>query len=155
MPSYQTKSLSQDFQTVADAVGKTEDANFKVEIVHDSFSEHPVYLAALALAYNSKVEWNLPDGVPPYKVTDMGAADGMLKSAIVKHKIDPFLVGYSGNDKSDRKTEQRWINLLEAVTPDDALFLLAMSKGKLPATFSKVITKKLVSEAFPKETKNW
>jgi hypothetical protein len=45
-----------------------------------------------------------------------------------------------------------FIEMLEAVDFDDAKLLVAVKEKKLPF---KTITKKLVMEAFPNETKGW
>lgn len=53
---------------------------------------------------------------------------------------------------SKRKREEQFIELLESVDPDDAVFLIHMKDKKSPY---KSVTKNLIMKAFPKETENW
>ena len=50
------------------------------------------------------------------------------------------------------RRETMFIELLESVNKDDAKLLISIKDGKLPYNG---ITKKLVQEALPEQTKNW
>lgn len=96
-------------------------------------------------AYDPSIEWNLPEGKPPYTPNRPESVPTSLKQ---KHRDFGFFV--KGFNKSERltavKRETMFIQLLESVHPDDALVVLNMVAKKPPI---KGLTKKIVEEAFP------
>ena len=67
-------------------------------------------------------------------------------------RLQYFVNTPQGNAMKPLRRETMFIEFLEAVDPLDAKLLLAAKSKKLPF---KSVTKKLVTEAFPEETKGW
>ena len=94
--------------------------------------------------FDEVVQWDLPEGKPPYEPAD----ESSVPSNLTKHnkKFGYFAKGGPGRDMPSFKREKLFIDILEVVHPKDAELLLSMIAKKQPA---KGITKKLVEEAFP------
>jgi len=94
-------------------------------------------------AFDPRIKWALPEGVPPYKVNDLVDQENVLiKDA---RKLVYFVEGGSANIKQ-LKRETLFIEFLESLAPADAKMILSMKDKKLPW---KGITPQLVNEAFP------
>jgi hypothetical protein len=122
-------------------VSKLKSRKEKVEALkaNDFFSLKTV----LQGAFHPNLEWLLPPGQPPFKANELQDQENML------HKEARRLVYFVKNGQPVRSQTQReamFIELLEAVTPADALLLCAIKEKKLPY---KGITADIVAEAFP------
>lgn len=96
-------------------------------------------------AYDPRIEWLLPSGIPPYKeAEDMIRDPGGLYREYRKFYI--FTKGRNSDNISQIKRESLFIQTLEKIHPDEAKVLLAVKEKSLPY---KGITAKLVQEAFP------
>ena len=107
----------------------------------------PALKAILGHTFNPNVNWLLPEGNPPYKPVDSSAEiEGQFTGEL--RRLYLFVEGPTEAQQSltPKRREQLFIDLLEAIHPDDANLLCSMKDGKLPFTG---ITRKLVSEAFP------
>ena len=94
--------------------------------------------------FDDKLVFLLPEGKPPYTPNIMGSIPSTL---LREHrKFGMFVKGGPGERMQAYKRERKFIELLEAVHPDDALLVLAMADKKSPI---KGLTKKLVQEALP------
>lgn len=94
-------------------------------------------------AFDPNIEWDLPEGDPPYKPCDFLDQQGRLYQETRRLWI--FLKGRRPDIKPAKK-EHLFIGLLESLDKDDAKLLLAVKDKKLNY---KGITYKLVQEAFP------
>lgn len=94
-------------------------------------------------AFDPNIEWDLPEGDPPYKPCDFLDQQGRLYQETRRLWI--FLKGRRPDIKPAKK-EQLFIGLIESLDKDDAKLLLAIKDKKMPY---KGITYKLVQEAFP------
>lgn len=94
-------------------------------------------------AFDPGIEWDLPEGAPPYKPCDFLDQQGRLYQETRRLWI--FLKGRRPDIKPVKK-EQLFIGLIESLDKDDAKLLLAVKDKKMPY---KGITYKLVQEAFP------
>jgi len=94
-------------------------------------------------AFDPGIEWDLPEGAPPYKPCDFLDQQGRLYQETRRLWI--FLKGRRPDIKPVKK-EQLFIGLIESLDKDDAKLLLAIKDKKMPY---KGITYKLVQEAFP------
>lgn len=94
--------------------------------------------------YDDYVEWNLPDGKPPYEPAD----ERTVPSNLLKQtkKFNNLVKGGQGDNLPAFKREMIFIRLIEQIHPKDAELLLKMVVKK---QLGKGITKKLVEEAFP------
>ncbi len=92
---------------------------------------------------DSKVEWNLPEGSPPYQAS---AAHNHPTNLLRENsKFKYFVKGGPGDKMPKYKREQIFIGMLEGVHPEDAKLVVSMiNKKKLTG-----ITRPVVEEAFP------
>lgn len=94
----------------------------------------------LRIGLDERIKILLPPGAPPYKPTESKEAQGMLFTEA--RKLYLFVQG--GNDSlTPFRREMLFIQMLEAVDPEDSKILIAMKDRKLP------IPATLVNKAFP------
>lgn len=107
--------------------------------------------ALLDMVYNPRIEFLLPETDPPYKPLEKeNDAQNVLKADV--RKMVYFINTNEGKNLRPFKREQIFIELLEAVDPDDAQLLLSVKNKKLPY---KGITKDVVAKSFPGIDNNW
>lgn len=99
---------------------------------------------AFRLTYAPPAPWDLPeDWVPKYTPNPYLDQESTLYQSM--RKLGKFLVGgYPGLDAEKKKL--LFVQLLESVTPDDAILLCSMRKGKLPW---RGMGRTIVRDAFP------
>jgi hypothetical protein len=129
----------------------------KIEYLQKMQKKYPHIISFLKYMFKNDIRFDLPAGPvedgngkllyrPQNKESDL---QNVLYSKLRKMKV--FMRGeYPGMSKAKR--EAQFIELLESVDPDDAIFIIAMKDKKSPY---KGITKALIQKAFPKETENW
>lgn len=133
------KLISQIFTDVS----KISSRAGKIEELQKYKNEMPV-VAMLKYTLDPKIEFALPEGAPPYKVSeDLIDDPGTLYREI--RKMNYFIKGKSDNIHPIKR-ETLFIQLLESLHPEEAKLVLAMKEKKMPY---KGITLKLVQEAFP------
>ena len=109
------------------------------------YSETQAFRDVLRGTFDESLEFNLPEGRPPFTVN---RPESVPSSLLKLHKqFGYFVKGSKGNSIPDYKRESMFIRLLESVHPADAEIVLSMVSKKSPVKF---LTKKLVQEAFPK-----
>jgi len=107
----------------------------------------------LGFAYDPVIEWRLPETSPPYTPQPKEAD---LQNVLIA-EIRKLNVFVNHNDYLNIKPlarETQYIQLLEAVDPDDAQLLIAIKNRTMPS-FAINITKDVVAEAFPGISKHW
>ncbi len=104
--------------------------------------DHPGLRRILQLAFDERVNWLLPKGVPLYKPNPMFDCEGQLYAEL--RRIYLFLEGGNVNLEPERR-ETLFIQLLETVTPADAKLLLDVQNKILPTKLDRNI----VEEVFP------
>ena len=138
MAYYVTKKIFEIIDMVAEAKTKAQ----KVEILkkYDTQALRDVLLGT----YDDYVEWNLPDGKPPYEPADVRS----IPSNLLKQtkKFNNIVKGGPGDKFPAFKREMFFIRLIEQIHPKDAELLLKMVVKK---QLGKGITQKLIEEAFP------
>ena len=97
----------------------------------------------LRYTFDSSVEWDLPEGAPPYKPSPYDDSQGMLYQEA--RRLYLFLKGGNPN-LSPLKREQLFISLLECLDKEDAKLILSVKEKKLPY---KGINPKIINTAFP------
>jgi hypothetical protein len=106
-------------------------------------------MTILDCAFNPDIVWNLPEGTPPYKVSDVLDGEGMLYQEIRRLYLFMKDRGSSIEGKQHTlKREALWLGLLNSVTEADAKLLCAIKDKRLPSNL-RPITLPLVQEAFP------
>lgn len=113
-------------------------------------SDFPIK-ALLDCVFNPNIKFLLPETPPPYRPSDKESdVQNVLKRDV--RKMVYFVNTPQGQQLTPFKREAMFIELLEAVDPDDALLLLDVKNKKLPF---KNITKDLVAKAFPGIDSKW
>lgn len=95
--------------------------------------------------FDDRVQWNLPNGTPPYTPSRDATHPKTLRRSNVNFK---YLVKgiYESENMLKPKREKIFIDMLETVHPEDAKLLVSMINKKNPV---KGLTKKIVQEAYP------
>ncbi len=102
----------------------------------------PLY-TILKNTFDTSVVFLLPEGAPPYKPNPYPGQE--LRLYAENRRLYIFIEGQSPNINRVRR-EQLFIEILEAVCPQDAELLIAMKDKKMPYPS---ITGELVNQAFP------
>lgn len=116
-----------------------------------SYGDQKPLLTILDFTFDPAWLWLLPEGAPPYTPTAKEAdLQHVLKSDF--RRLQYFVNTPQGKAMKPLRRETMFIEMLESVDFNDAKLLLAVKEKKMPF---KSITKKLVMEAFPNDTKGW
>jgi len=94
-------------------------------------------------SFDESLEFNLPAGRPPFTPNKPESAPSSL---LKQHKEFGLFVKGNSSNLATFKIENKFVQLLESVHPEDAEYVLKMVAKKPPCRY---ITKKLVQEAFP------
>ena len=123
-------------------VKKAKSVNQKIKILHDHEETHGKEIKGMfELTYDNRLQWDLPEGNPPYKPLDksMDCQGNLIQDM---RRMPLFLKGL--NNLNAMKREQLFVRMLEEIDPDDALLLLEAKARKI-----KGISKKTVKQAYP------
>lgn len=102
-------------------------------------------LDVLRGTFDDSIQWNLPDGEPPYTPSLPESAPSSLLKQHLKFKY--FVKGFKESEAlNSLRRERMFIDILESVHPKDAVILIAMINKKSP---SESVTKELIQTAFP------
>lgn len=108
------------------------------------YSQHNALRDILRGTFDDSLEFNLPEGRPPFTPNRPESAPTTL---LKKHReFGLFVHGLKGDKLPAFKREQKFIELLEGIHPEDAEYVLKMVAKKPPVRY---ITKKIIQEAFP------
>lgn len=122
---------------------KTKSRKDKIKFLQEN--RISALLDVLRGTYDDAIQWNLPEGTPPYTPQEEGAQPSTLLKYHLNFKY--FVKGLrESNRLTNVKRERMFIDMLEAVHPKDADILIAMINKK---NLGRGITKKLIQEAFP------
>ena len=112
--------------------------------VLNRYSENWALRDILRGSFDEYLVFNLPKGRPPFTPNQPQSVPSTLNKL---HKnFGWFIQGGAGDRLNDFKRENKFIELLESIHPEDAELVLKMVAKKAPCRY---ITKKLVQEAFP------
>jgi hypothetical protein len=103
----------------------------------------PTLKTILQYTYHTKVKFDLPEGAPPYNVMETPANMGHNR---LPKEIRKFGYFFQNSDVTQIKREKIFIEMLEALDPEEAKLVLMIKDKKI--TY-KGITRKLVEEALP------
>lgn len=104
----------------------------------------PAVKNILVGTFDDAIEWNLPEGTPPYNPADLKSTANSFTRQL--DQLRYFVKGGPGDNLPKFKRESMFIRLLENIHPKDAELVLSMVAKKSPA---KSLTKALVKEVFP------
>lgn len=144
-------SFNMSVYEMLEAVDKEKTKAKKVSLLQQYSKESQALKIVVELAYDKAWQWLLPEGNPPYNPSPKEADLQHVLKADAR-RLQYFVNTPQGNAMKPLRRETMFIELLEAVDPLDAKLLLAAKHKKLPF---KSVTKKLITEAFPEETKGW
>lgn len=95
--------------------------------------------------FDNSIQWNLPGGEPPYTPNKPESVPSTLHRTHRNFKY--FVKGLRESENLNKiRREAMFIEMLEAVHPEDAKLLLSMINKRQPV---KGLTKKLVQEVYP------
>jgi hypothetical protein len=138
--------MKEGIAQIVKRIAKLPDKKSKLEAFALQENNH-VLKYILQLAYDPAIEWNLPEGTPPYKPFEGYDNEGLLYSEA--RRLYLFMKGMNSPLEPEHlktRRENQWIQLLQSVTPDDAE-LLCMVKDK-NITW-RGMSEALVRDAFP------
>jgi hypothetical protein len=122
---------------------KTKARKDKVSVLKKN--SHACLKDVLRGFFDDRVQWNLPDGEPPYTPN---RPESVPSTLLKQHLNFKYLVQgiKTSDDLPPFKREKVFIDMLETVHPEDAKVLVSMINKKSPV---KGLTKKIVQEAYP------
>ena len=127
-------------------INNAKDKPKKIEVLkkHDT----PAMRSLLKAAFDPKILWDLPEGIPPYIANEAPAGTEHTSLLSEARKLYHFVVG--GNNTINKlKKETMFIQMLEGLQQKDAEVLIAIKNKNLNTTF-KGLTAQMVKETF-----NW
>lgn len=98
----------------------------------------------LEVAFIPEKKMNLPEGVPPFKESDMGDAQHEGAFWQIARKIDIFC----RKDVKQLKLEVSFINALESLTREDAQILLEVKEQNLDKLYPNITHSELVKVGY-------
>lgn len=101
------------------------------------------FMTILKYAFDPKIEFELPEGEPPYKPCEFLDQQNRLYQEARKFYI---FTKRGAPNLHPLKRESLFVDLLESIDPEDAKLVLAVKNKNIPYNG---ITKKLVEETFP------
>lgn len=125
-------------------INNAKDKPKKIEILkkHDT----PAMRSLLKAAFDPKIEWDLPEGIPPYIKNEAPAGTEHTSLLTEAKRLYHFIVG--GNNTINKlKKETMFIQMLEGLQEKDAEVLIAIKNKNLNTTF-KGLTAQMVKETF-------
>lgn len=126
---------------VLENVAKKRYKEDKVKILQEN--DHWALRDILLGSFSDKIEWNIPDGDPPFTPNNPESPPSNLKKRNTEFKY--FVKGGPGDKMPGYKREQIFIGLIEAIHPEDAKLVIDMINKRKPAGISRPI----IEEAFP------
>ena len=97
-------------------------------------------------AFDPKIEWDLPEGTPPYKVNEAPAGTEHTLLLTESKRLWHFVKNADPKLSKTRK-EMMYIQMLEGLHADEAKLLINVKEKNLNATY-KGLTDAVVKEAF-------
>lgn len=139
-----SRSKKQTIGEIVESIQKTRSKAKKLQILKDN-NTRPLR-ALLLLAFDDKLIWRIPEGVPEYDRPDLEHGRGLVHLSYEFKK----LYVYTNNDNTERsklqtvKLERKFLKLLQALDNHEAKLLVSIKDRNV-----KGITKSLFLEAFP------
>ena len=125
-------------------VNNAKDKPKKIEVLRQY--DKPALRQILKGCFDPKIEWELPEGIPPYIENDVPAGTEHTLLINETKKLWHFVKGADAATNKLQK-ETMFIQMLEGLHKDEAKVLLDMKNGTLNKTY-KGLTADMVKEAF-------
>ena len=132
------------FHEILTKVNNAKDKPAKIAVLkkHDSVALRQV----LKGAFDPKIKWDLPEGVPPFKRNDAPAGTEHTSLFAEARSLWHFVKDADPN-LTKAKREMMFIQLLEGLQEDDADLMIAVKEKTLNKRY-KGLTDAVVKEAF-------
>ena len=132
------------FHEILTKVNNAKDKPAKIAVLkkHDSVALRQV----LKGAFDPKIKWDLPEGVPPFKRNDAPAGTEHTSLFSEARRLWHFVKDADPN-LTKAKREMMFIQLLEGLQEDDADLMIAVKEKSLNKRY-KGLTDAVVKEAF-------
>ena len=125
-------------------INNAKDKPKKIEVLRQYDS--PGMRMILKGAFDPKIEWDLPPGVPPYIANEAPAGTEHTFLEVEAKRLYNFAKG--GNDQLNKiRKETLFIQMLEGLHADEAKVLIDIKNKSLNKTY-KGLTSEMVKEAF-------
>lgn len=124
-------------------VNNAKDKPKKIEVLRKSDSQPLRQI--LKGAFDPKIEWELPEGVPPYKENEAPAGTEHTTLHTEARRLHYFIKG--ANTLTKAKREMMFIQMLEGLHAEEAALLINVKEKKLNQVY-KGLTDAVVKEAF-------
>ena len=125
-------------------INNAKDKPKKIEVLRQY--DTPGMRMILKGAFDPKIEWELPEGTPPYIENEAPAGTEHTYLEVEAKRLYNFAKG--GNDTINKiRKETLFIQMLEGLHADEAKVLLDIKNKSLNKTY-KGLTSEMVKEAF-------
>ena len=125
-------------------INNAKDKPKKIEVLRQYDS--PGMRMILKGAFDPKIEWDLPEGTPPYIANEAPAGTEHTYLEVEAKRLYNFAVG--GNDQLNKiRKETLFIQMLEGLHESEAKVLIDVKNKSLNKTY-KGLTSDMVKEAF-------
>ena len=125
-------------------VNNAKDKPKKIKVLQDHDSE--ALRQILKGAFDPKIEWELPEGTPPYMANEVPKGTEHTYLSDEARRLWHFVKGADANTTKTQK-ETMFIQMLEGLHQDEAKVLLGMKNKSLNKMY-KGLTESMVKEAF-------
>jgi len=124
-------------------INNAKDKPKKIEVLRKY--DTPGMRMILKGAFDPKIQWDLPEGTPPYIANEAPAGTEHTFLEVEAKRLYNFAVG--GNDQLNKiRKETLFIQMLEGLHADEAKVLLDIKNKSLNKTY-KGLTSEMVKEA--------
>jgi len=125
-------------------INNAKDKPKKIEVLRKY--DTPGMRMILKGAFDPKIQWDLPEGTPPYIANEAPAGTEHTFLEVEAKRLYNFAVG--GNDQLNKiRKETLFIQMLEGLHADEAKVLIDVKNKSLNKTY-KGLTSEMVKEAF-------
>ena len=125
-------------------INNAKDKPKKIEVLRQY--DTPGMRMILKGAFDPKIEWDLPEGIPPYIANEAPAGTEHTFLEVEAKRLYNFAVG--GNDQLNKiRKETLFIQMLEGLHASEAKVLIDVKNKSLNKTY-KGLTSDMVKEAF-------
>ena len=125
-------------------INNAKDKPKKIEVLRQYDS--PGMRMILKGAFDPKIEWDLPEGTPPYIANEAPAGTEHTFLEVEAKRLYNFAIG--GNDQLNKiRKETLFIQMLEGLHASEAKVLIDVKNKSLNKTY-KGLTSDMVKEAF-------
>ena len=125
-------------------INNAKDKPKKIEVLRQY--DTPGMRMILKGAFDPKIQWDLPEGTPPYIANEAPAGTEHTFLEVEAKRLYNFAKG--GNDQLNKiRKETLFIQMLEGLHPEEAKIICLVKDKNLTEKYK--LTKEIVAEAFP------